>query len=243
MKIASFNIKHHIFRNNTKISNEVFKVIQDNNIDILCTQEIPRDLARSFQKNMEGYTVNGDSRYHRYLKSLPFNEKNPILTKYDVVETKTIRYRNKISSVKHFFRYLQHAPIFPRIVTIVIVKIKNDKDLCIINTHLDYKLSIIQKSQLNQLLEIICEYMKKYKIVLLGDFNMDLNDEHFVSFIELLKSIKINMVNISKCTWRSKKGKERAVDYIFLSDSIDVKDFGIIKSNRLSDHDIIYVEI
>ena len=69
MKIASFNIKHRIFNNNKKISSEVLSVIKENNIDVLCTQEIPRSLASRFKKDMKGYSVLGDSRYHHYLKS------------------------------------------------------------------------------------------------------------------------------------------------------------------------------
>ena len=243
MKIASFNIKHRVFRNNKKITHDVLNIIQVNKIDVLCTQEIPRSLARTFQKIMDGYNVNGDSKYHHYLKSLPFNEKNPIITKNKIIETKTIRYKNKIKNIREFFKYLRHIPIFPRIATIVIVKIKDDKDLCIINTHLDYKLSIIQKKQLSHLLDIISEYNKKYEIVLLGDFNMDLDDEHFNNFVDDLKSINIDRININKSTWRNKKGKERTLDHIFLSKSLKVNKFGIIKSNELSDHEIIYVDI
>ena len=107
MKIASFNIKHHLFQNTQKLSLDVLNVINDNNIDVLCTQEIPRRLANRFQKVMTGYSVNGDSRYRHYLKSLPFNEKNPIITKKSVIHTKTIRYKNKIKNIKEFFKYLK----------------------------------------------------------------------------------------------------------------------------------------
>ena len=243
MKIASFNIKHRIFRNNQVISKNVLDVINNNKIDILCTQEIPRGLARAFKKYMPGFTINGDSRYHHYLKSLPFNEKNPIITKNEVIETKTVRYKNRIKNIKEFFKYLKHIPIIPRIATIVIVKIKDDKDICVINTHLDYKLSIIQKKQLDHLLKIIEEYKNKYDIVITGDFNMDISDKHFSLFIESLKETNIDMVKTKGYTWRNKKGKEKILDYIFISSHLEVNRFGIIKSNDLSDHEIIYVDI
>lgn len=243
MKIASFNIKHRIFRNNKNISNDVFNIIKNNDIDILCTQEIPRSLARSFLRVMKGYSVNGDSRYHHYFKSLPFNEKTPIITKNKVVNTKTIRYKNKINNISEFFKYLKHLPIIPRIATIVIVKVKDDRDICVINTHLDYKLSIIQKKQLNHLIEIISEYKDKYDIVLTGDFNMDEKDEHFINFINSINKIGLEKVSINGFTWRGKKNKKRILDYIFVSKNLQLKGYGLIESKSLSDHEIVYVDI
>ena len=183
MKIASFNIKHQLFYNSSKLAMDVLDVINDNNIDVLCSQEIPRRLANKFQKVMKGYSVNGDSRYRHYLKSLPFNEKNPIITKRSVIHTRTIRYKSKIKNISEFFRYLKNIPILPRIATLIVIKSDKEKDICIINTHLDYKLSIIQKKQLKELTELINTYKEKYEVVITGDFNMDINDEHFVEFI------------------------------------------------------------
>ena len=243
MKIASFNIKHRLFYDKCQISKKVKKVIDDNKIDVLCTQEIPRRLAKSFESHLEGYSVIGDSRYQHYLKSFPFNEKNPIITKNKVIESKTIRYRNKIKTIKEFFRYLKKIPIFPRIATIVAIKVNDKKDICIINTHLDYKLSIIQKKELNELLELIKIYKNKYEIILTGDFNMDTSSKHFNAFINSASLLGINKLDIKGYTWRGKNGKKRVLDYIFVSDSLNIKDFGIIKSNSLSDHEIIYVDL
>ena len=243
MKIASFNIKHRIFRNNKKISTDVLKLINDNKIDVLCTQEIPRGLAKCFSKTMRGFSVSGDSRYHHYLKSLPFNEKTPIITKNKVVTTKTIRYKNKIKNIKEFFAYLKHIPIIPRIATIVIIKVKDSKDICVINTHLDYKLTLIQKKQLNHLLEIVSLYKDKYEIILTGDFNMDESDQHFCDFIKNLDELLIKKVSINGYTWIGKKNKKRVLDYIFVSSSLQINDKGIINSNTLSDHEIIYVDV
>lgn len=243
MKVASFNIKHRIFNNNYIISNKVFDIINDNKIDVLCTQEIPRIMANKFKKIMKGYNVLGDSRYHHYLKSLPFNEKNPIITKKNVVHTKTIRYKNKVKNIKEFFRYLKNIPIIPRIATIIVINTDKDKDICIINTHLDYKFSIMQKKELKELLELVKEYHEKYDVILTGDFNMDEDVEHFVSFINDLENENIKMVNIEGFTWRSKKGKERKLDYMFASSTLKIKDCGIINSNDLSDHEIIYVDV
>lgn len=243
MRIASFNIKHRLLNKNNYLSNEVYKVILDNNIDVLCTQEIPKSLAKSFQKVINGYNVVGDSRYRRYLKHLPYDEKNPIIAKNEILKTRTVRYKNKVKNIKEFFRYLKNIPILPRIATIAIIKVNNKKDICIINTHLDYKLSIIQKKQLNELLELIEEYKTSYDIVLTGDFNMDEKDKHFSDFIDTLKIGNISKVNVEGFTWRSKKGKEEVLDYIFVSDNLSVKSFGIIKSNNLSDHEIVYVDL
>ena len=243
LRIASFNIKHRLFSKNNYLSNEVYKLITENNIDVLCTQEIPRSLAKSFQEVIKGYNVVGDSRYHHYLKSLPFNEKNPIISKKEIIETKTIRYKNKVKNIKEFFRYLKNIPIIPRIATVVIIKVNDKKDICIINTHLDYKLSIIQKKQLNELLELIEEYKKSYDIVLTGDFNMDKNDKHFVEFINTLKLGNVSKVNADGFTWKGKKGQQKVLDYIFVSDNLKVKSFGIMDSNDLSDHEIVYLDL
>ncbi|MBO4600686.1 MAG: endonuclease/exonuclease/phosphatase family protein [Bacilli bacterium] len=243
MKVASFNIKHRIFNDNLKISNKVFDIINENKIDVLCTQEIPRSMARKFKKVMNGYNILGDSRYHHYLKSLPFNEKNPIITKRNVIHTKTIRYKNKIKNIKEFFRYLKNIPIIPRIATLIVIKTDNKKDICIINTHLDYKFSVMQKKELKELTELVKEYHQKYDVILTGDFNMDEEVEHFKLFISDLEKENIYKVNLEGYTWRSKKGKEKKLDYIFISKSLTINDFGIIKSNDLSDHEIVYVDI
>lgn len=243
MKVASFNIKHRIFNNNLYISNKVFDIIKNNEIDVLCTQEIPRSMARKFKKVMSGYNVLGDSRYHHYLKSLPFNEKNPIITKKNVIHTKTIRYKNKIKNIKEFFRYIKNMPIIPRIATLIVIKTETKKDICVINTHLDYKFSIMQKKELKELLELVHEYHKKYDVILTGDFNMDDDVEHFKTFINELEKEDINKVKLEGYTWRSKKGRERKLDYIFVSKTLKIKDFGIINSNELSDHEIIYVDV
>ena len=243
MIIASFNIKHNIFRNNKKTTSNIIDIIEKNRIDVLCLQEIPRSLARCFKRNMIEYSVNGDSRYHYIFKLLPFNEKIPIITKNEVLFTKTIRYNNKINNVYEFFKYLFHIPIFSRIATIAIIKVNDEKELCIINTHLDYKLKIMQEKQLNHLIEIINEYKEKYDIVLTGDFNMDESDEHFIRFINMIKSSGLNKTSINGYTWKGKNNKERTLDYIFVSSGLKLKNCGLIKSNNLSDHEIVYVNI
>jgi len=242
LKIASFNIKHRLFNNSTLLTNRVFDVIKKHQIDVLCCQEIPRRLSNKFSKLMKGYDVLGDSRYHHYLKSLPFNEKNPIITNKEHIHAKTIRYKHKVKNIIEFLIYLKNIPIFPRIATVVVLKTDIKKDICVINTHLDYKLSIVQKKELKDLLELVKEYHKKYDIVLTGDFNMEESEEHFRDFINDLKEENIARINIKGYTWENKKGKKKTLDYMFASSNLKIKNFGIIKSNNLSDHEIIYTE-
>ena len=101
----------------------------------------------------------------------------------------------------------------------------------------------MQKKELKELVEIVNEYHKKYDIVLTGDFNMDEDKEYFRDFIEELNKNEITKIKIEGYTWRSKRGKQKVLDYIFASDKSRVTSFGIIPSNNLSDHEIIYLDL
>lgn len=71
------------------------------------------------------------------------------------------------------------ASIMPRVATIVVTEDNEHRKICMINTHLDYQIPSIQAKQLEKLKSIILKYSKDYRIILTGDFNMELNDNNF----------------------------------------------------------------
>lgn len=130
----------------------------------------------------------------------------------------------------------------PRIATIVILEDDEKEKICMINTHLDYQISSIQIRQLNALKKIIKKYEKEYPIILTGDFNMELGDRKFDSFISDVDNT-LQHVNIEGNTWYGNNGKKGALDHIFIPKSWEVEDAGIICSMGTSDHDVIYANV
>lgn len=82
-----------------------------------------------------------------------------------------------------------------------------------------------------------------YPIIITGDFNMELDNENFNSFIKDIEKNKITHVDIKGNTWHNKKGDDKALDHIFIPSNWDINDAGIIDSKETSDHDFIYVDV
>ena len=130
----------------------------------------------------------------------------------------------------------------PRIVTVVITKI-NGQDICIINTHLDYRFKSVQLRQLKAINKLIDKYKDNYNIVLTGDFNMDLSMEHFNEFINGLKNKGISRVEVNDKTNGSNHRNETAIDHIFIPSNWKVINKGTRKIDKVTDHKEVYVEV
>ena len=112
------------------------------------------------------------------------------------------------------------------------------------NTHLEYKITSLKKKQLTYIKNIISKYIEKYPTVLMGDFNIELDNAYFKEFINELKKIGMYRVEINKNTY----GNNRCVDIIdniFISKEFNVSKKDIYNKgdiSKISDHFMIFVE-
>lgn len=241
MKVASFNVQNYYINKKEKVNNlEVFfDILDSENIDILSTQELTYSYVKKLKPYLNKYNFYG--KYRTPFKRLPFNENNNIITNKDVIKVDNIKLPWIPRKFKEIVSNIKKGTLIPRIATIIIIKNKG-KDICIINTHLTNRGKYLRIRQLNKLIKVIDKY-SNYPIILTGDFNTTLDDSSFKEFIDSLKSYNISRVSINENTWYSKKGNGKTIDHIFVSNSLPIKDYGIIKTNNISDHDLIYVEI
>ena len=222
IKICSYNIKNNFFKHKDK-TKDIISFINKYEIDIFGVQEYLFKDAKKF--NLENYKCVGKGRLVR--KNSIFNEACSIITRFDIL-------KHKVYKLPWFFT------TFPRIMNEIVVKYKN-KEYLIINTHLDYLHKISQKRQLNYILNHI-KNIKFKNVILMGDFNLDLNSIIFKKFIIELKTIGINRVDINEKTF---KLLNKPIDHIFVSSNLNVISSKVIIDNDLaiSDHYPLYIEI
>lgn len=223
MKICSYNVKNNFFKHVNK-TEDIIKFINKYDLDILGVQEYLFRDAKMFK--LDNYECIGKGRLIR--KSSVFNESCNIITRCNVL-------KHKVYRLPWFFTS------FPRIMNEVIIKHKN-KEYLIINTHLDYLHKISQKKQLKYILNHIKNLKNKDNVIIMGDFNLNLNSKIFNNFIDELNKININRVEINCKTF---KLLESPIDHIFISNNLKLEEYKIIIDPELdiSDHYPIYIEI
>ena len=222
IKVCSYNIKNNFFKHINK-TNDIISFINRYNLDILGVQEYLFRDAKKF--SLDNYKCIGKGRTIR--KNCIFNETCNIITRLDVISHRTYK-------LPWFFTY------FRRIMTEVKIKSKN-KEYVVINTHLDYLHKISQKKQLNFILNHI-KNLKHKNIILMGDFNLNLNSFIFNKFINELSLLNINRIDINEKTF---KLLDKPIDHIFVSSNLNVIKSKVIIDRDLdiSDHYPIYIEI
>ena len=183
MKICSYNVKNNFFKHKNK-TNDIISFINKYDIDILGVQEYLFKDAKKF--SLEKYKCIGKGRL--YFKNSIFNESCNIITRFNVI-------KHKVHKLPWFFTS------FPRIMNEITIK-NNCKEYLFINTHLDYLHKISQRKKFN----FIFNYLKKLKdvknIILMGDFNLNINNKIIKKNINYLKSININRVEINEKTFK-----------------------------------------
>ena len=143
---------------------------------------------------------------------------------------------------KDFKKAFKKKCIMPRLATFIKSKIE-DKVIYTINVHLDYYIYDVQKREIKKLLKIISKYKDSGSIILMGDFNLELDEQLFIDFIEELKKIGINRVPVSEKTNSSCYRSKSAIDHIFLSDDFKILDYKTIELENITDHKAIYVDV
>ena len=127
MKICTFNIRNDYFDYKKEKSNIIYNYLKDNNIDILGLQEVFSKPNRDLKKLIKNdYKMIGKYRFLLPLLHFTSNEKTPIITNHEIVESTTYRLPHKPSKLR-------------RVMTHVVIKY-NDKEISIYNTHLEARI-------------------------------------------------------------------------------------------------------
>ena len=229
--IASFNLHNHYWDNNWdggKFPEALANFIKENKIDYLGVQELVRKYSFNLEKNLgKDYKIIGKYRFDKIPFTNRINESTAIITKEKVLNSKT--------KYLALFPILSHGTAFPRIFTTI-----QTKDIFLINTHIEYWKERPKRRQLKVLYKYILKNKDK-KPIIIGDFNLELEDECFKDFIVALQKLDINMV---PNTFKTHKNK--TIDYIFIPACYEIEDFKVIsgeKINNISDHHPILVKI
>lgn len=226
--ISTFNIKNNYNKYQKIKATDIYKYVLNNNIDVLCIQEVFSKCRNDLEKNIEEskYKLYGKYRY-RLRIFRPISEAVSVLTRKEVLKNDTF-----------------HLPFLPsllkRIVTRVEIKTDEFGKIVIYNTHLDYKFDIVKKRQLKKLLKYIRK--EHNPIIVTGDFNLKNNNDLFLIFIKEMNDIGLKRVEVNDKTLKQSRGK-RAIDHIFISKEFKLKKFEVVKDLSISDHYPILVQL
>jgi len=222
----------------------------ENNIDILGTQELVREFINRIEEKIKPvYNIIGNYRFgaSNLVKKIDvfdrFNETTSIITKHQIIKTKTYTLPWVPHHPKDFINSIKNASLRPRVATMALINIPDFGKINFINTHLDHKLSIIQIRQLNYLQKLIEK--SKYPVILTGDFNMTVNIPRFKMFIENMNQIGYKRVPNANITWKHQKDK-LPIDHIFIPQNWNIEDICVARENYLknfSDHYPMLVKI
>ena len=227
MIISTFNIQNDSRVYNKQKSREIYNYIKKNKIDILGIQEMfykcNNDLERIINSK---YSIVGKYRY--FLK--PFypikNERNPIITKYNII-------------TNHTYHLPSFKARYKRIITKATIKYRG-KMISIYNTHIEVVNDEVKEKQLNKIFNIIKN--DNNLVILMGDFNLKKSSKLFDDFIKKLNDINIKHIDINDNTFKTSKDKE-SIDHIFISNSFNVIKKTVYKKLSISDHYPVIINV
>lgn len=227
MIISTFNIKNDFNYYNKNKSLEIFNYLRNNKIDVLGLQEVfykcDKDLCKLIKNS---YNMVGKYRFLFKLFHPTDNEKTPIITNKNIIESNTYRLPFYPSNLK-------------RVMSHIVIQ-DGDKEVSIYNTHIESRLPKVKEKQLDKIYEIISN--DKRPKILMGDFNLKDTDIMFENFINKLKKLDIKEVEINERTFKTEK-EDKAIDHIFISNNYKIVNTFVIKDLIISDHYPVIVEI
>lgn len=229
----------------------IFHIINNYGCDIIGTQEATNSMINDINNNISEFNIIGSPRTKKF-----FVERNDILISknYKIISNKTFwlsENPEKIGSSKWY-------SLFPRICTTAVVELPNNKKIRIYNSHLDCFLPQAREYGIKKLMEFIENEQRKEElpIVLMGDFNATPNSKVIKNISNskicnkrLIAAQEVNKELYNKATMGSFKGKETGthIDYIFVSEDIEIVNTEIIKYNvngrYPSDHYPVMAEV
>ena len=124
-------------------------------------------------------------------------------------------------------------------MTHIIIDFKGKK-ISIYNTHLEAKILSVKEKQLKRIYRIIKK--DKYPIILMGDFNLNINNEIFLNFVKNLEELSINRVELLEKTLKPSK-TNLEIDHFFISKEFKLKNKEVVKSLDISDHYPVIIDL
>ena len=253
LKVGTINCQNNEENRSIKNNNSNFLAehISNSGYDIVGTQELTMNFTNRLFRNLKkinNYNIYGGYQYGRGIfgTRLPiirtFNQANKILTKYPSHKTSTKSLPWVPRNWNDFKKAWKKKCITRRILTSVKLNI-DDKNIYVINTHLDYYLYDVQKRQLEYLIDRIKLYQQDGKIILMGDFNLTTEEKLFTDFIDELDKLGIKRVPVNDKTNASKYRQTTAIDHIFVSKEFNIIDYGIYDIDDITDHKAVYTNI
>ena len=252
IQICTYNVKNDNLgkiKPDAEIKTIYEKLLYDNNINILATQEMIEHTVGILTNSLNDYHILGKYRYDynkifkKIKKIRKYNEGNNIITNLPILVEKTTELpwfpRNIKEIINGTFKY---KSITPRIITQAILNVEGTK-VRFLNTHLSLHSNSIKKLQLRKIKKMIKS--STIPVVLTGDFNTNIEDKVFVNFINDLKTLGLKRVEINGQTFK-KDTNNLAIDHIFIPISWQIKDYKIITDKYLknySDHYPVLVSI
>lgn len=250
--IGTLNCQNNKYNRNFSFYKEdsakiLVKHIENMEYDFFGTQEITKPFLTRIKNYTKKYISYGNYRYknksifNHILGIKHFNENNNIFLKDKVKSWHTIYLPWLPRSLSDIFKSCKKGFFIPRIVTVVITK----DNFCIINTHLEYRISSIQEKQLECIQKIVRDNIESYKVILMGDFNASLSSDLFQKFIRNISDLGLRRVEVNVSTQQSKKA---AIDHIFIPSNWSIEESGLMtnldaKIEQITDHKGVYVKV
>lgn len=237
--------------------NKVMLETEKINPDIIAFQEIDYNASRSYQVNQEeeigklGYpfrarAINWDKRYLPFPYwpvSMHFGKVisgQSVISRFPIYEQKRIVLKKLLDAP--FYR---DAFYLDRLAQVVKINI-NEKDVVVINVHLEAFDKTTREYQFKEVLEIFNRYKEQYPTILLGDFNSRARDKdaivHKLFSLEDIGNAAFN-ANNPENTFNSLAPFKR-IDYIFYTkNSIEYISGKVLNEyGQASDHLPVYME-
>lgn len=234
--IATFNIQNKYkirkysgidkYGDHTK---ELLNFLQIYKVDILGVQE----LTKLYQERLlplltDQYHLVGKYRFTKLGNILPlfskFNEATSIISKYEVIDTKTT--------------HIPSFPSIPRIITEASIRL-DSRIVKVMSTHIDVFSNKVKQKQLNYIIKKLEEEAQEF--VLMGDFNSTTNNIYFNNFVKEMKKIGYKRIEANEATHKYRK---LPIDHIFVPQSWKIKEIKTIDlENKMSDHKPIVIKV
>ena len=225
LTICTFNIQNDFNDYNISKRDKIINLLKNNHIDIYNLQEVYTKIDKDLTKYLKKISYNIYGAY-RFLIPNRYNERTPIITNKKVLSNRTY-----------------HLPFLPSIIKRIITKVEIEDQgrvISVYNTHLNFKYESLKERQLKKVLKILKK--DSNPIILTGDFNLKTNKEIFNNFVDELKKMGIEHIDVSDKTLKISK-YHRAIDHIFISDTFKLISKKRITDLNTSDHYPVLIEV
>lgn len=225
LTICTFNIQNDFNDYNISKRDKIINLLKNNHIDIYNLQEVYTKIDKDLTKSLKKISYNIYGAY-RFLIPNRYNERTPIITNKKVLSNRTY-----------------HLPFLPSIIKRIITKVEIEDQgrvISVYNTHLNFKYESLKERQLKKVLKILKK--DSNPIILTGDFNLKTNKEIFNNFVDELKKMGIDHIDVSDKTLKISK-YHRAIDHIFISDTFKLISKKRITDLNTSDHYPVLIEV